>query len=94
MQGQGAEWWLIRWRDSEADIGWLSDAEVKITGLPVDSVGVILKEENGFLILASCVGACGTGRQNNRRLEIPVENIITRTRMVQSRKSRAKKRNT
>lgn len=79
------EWWLIVWEDAEADLGWEKDEDVKIARKPAMSVGVILKEENGFLVIAADVGRCGSGRQTNRRIEIPTQNILKRIKLVQSR---------
>lgn len=82
------QWWMITWIDAETDVGWEKDENVKITRLPAMSVGVIIKEDKGFIILAADVGRCGSGRQTNRRIEIPTRNILHRVRMVQSRKGK------
>lgn len=85
---KGQQWWLITWTDAETDTGWEKDEDVKITRAPAMSVGVILREKDGFLVLAADVGRCGTGRQTNRRIEIPTKNITKRVRLVQSRAKR------
>ncbi len=79
---------MIHWRDAETDVGWEKDEYVKVTRAPATSVGVVVKERDGFLVLAADVGRCGDGRQTNRRIEIPLENIISRVRMIQSRHKR------
>jgi len=85
MKWTRPEWWLIIWEDAEADLGWAPDEEVKVSRNPAMSVGVILREDNGFLVLAADVGRCGSGRQTNRRIEIPLQNVLRRIKMVQSR---------